>query len=200
MEPLVVSYLVFDYIICIVNEININPDISVLVPQLSIAGIIALTSIILGILYNTGWILIGVVIVVYIVAMPFYLKRTKYIIDDTKIIKNRNFGGEVHEEVRFDKIQNTEIKKPFFYKLLGEYGIISISTAGSDMSALKLKSIDNAKEIHRVISNRAENSYEDTSDVVEGEEQDPNNLYVEYKKLRKTTDDFKKQVIGGKYD
>lgn len=182
------------------NKINLNPDIGVLMPQLSIAGIIALTTIIAGILYNSGWILIGVTILVYMTAMPFYLKRTKYIINDSKIIKNRDFGGEVHEEVRFDKIQNTKIKRPFFYKLLGKYGTISISTAGSNMDALKLKSIDNAEEIHRVISNRAENSYGDTKNVVNEDEQDSNDLYAEYKKLRKTTDDLKKQMVGDKYE
>lgn len=198
---ILITYLILHNIIYNVNSIKLNPKIQGSIVGITIGVILSLFLAIVAIYAELYQLLLPCfAFLVFIAIYPIYLKKTEYIIEDDKIIKNRDIFGEVHEEVRFDKIQNTQIRRGFAQKLMGDYGTVSVSTAGSNMSALKLSSIKDSKKVHKMISDRTDSSYSDTNNnnTVENDNVTKNELFEEYKKLRQTTEKLQKQIKGDK--
>lgn len=131
-------------------------------------------------------------------AYPLYqyvrFRRTEYMVTDENVVSNVNLGGEKHKEVGFGKIQNTSVKIPFHYQLVGNYGNISISTAGSEFNALTLQAVEDPKKVHDRIVKRIDSVESSESDQTEGY----SSSYEEYRKLREASERVKNQVTGDK--
>lgn len=157
--------------------------------------VVGIVSVAIFLLFEwSGLLILTVLISLYFLYRYLSLRRTEYILTDDKVISNVDFGGETHEEVGFDKIQNTQVKIPFLYQLYGNYGTVSISTAGSNLSAITLSAIENPNSVHKQIVNRIN---EDRSESKEVEESGHSN---EYKKLREASRRLRTQIEGGKYE
>jgi uncharacterized membrane protein YdbT with pleckstrin-like domain len=182
------------------NTVKLSPNIEGAKILIIIAGLIIFLTIITAILLD----LIDFLPVIFLVSvgfipMYFIIKRTEYIIKDDRIIMNRDIFGEKHQEIPFNKIQNTTVKKSITEKMAGNYGSVSISTAGSDINALKLFLIENPDEIHKLIVKRTDKCYEKTPDNSKefaDKNETEDELEAEYEKLRKTSEDLKRQIIG----
>lgn len=177
---------------------TLNPQIEALYALLIPAVVVGILGTVLSIIFGyANRVLPLAGLVVFPLLVYIYYESTEYEITDDKVILNRNIGGEIHKEVQFDKIQNTKITQPFLYKLTGNYGNIYISTAGSDLTAIKLLSIEDPKKTNRKIVNeiRAGSNSDDESNL-----DDTSLLYTEYQKLREASDELKDNIIGGNYE
>lgn len=128
-----------------------------------------------------------IVITIYVISFTLYIKKTTYKITESKIIKNKNIFGEKHEEISLNKIQNTKIKKSYVQKKLGDYGTISVSTAGSTSKDMSLRGIENSQMIYRIITRNSK----------QGRHNKDASIYEEAKKLNSTSKKFKEVIKNG---
>lgn len=148
-------------------------------------------------IYTSSYIIFGLagcmVIVSYFVSYLLYIQRTTYKITKDKIILNKKVFGEKHEEIPLDKIQNTIQKKSYTQKLFGDYGNISVSTAGSDAQDMSLSGIQNPDMIYSIIlrNSKLNNNVQDNEKGVD------NSMLKEAKKLRETSNKFKNIIQTG---
>lgn len=176
------------------SQEKLKPNIDAVSGVLVISSVLGAVGAITSLLLFPPGVLLSLAVLGYPLYMYVRFNRTDYIITDDKVISNVDLGGEKHKEVGFNKIQNTSVKMPFFYQIVGDYGNISISTAGSNFNALTLRAVEDPKEVHERIVNRI--------DVVESPESDQTEEYdssnEEYKRLRQVSERLKVQIKGGK--
>lgn len=159
--------------------------------------IVGLSGIIISIVFQELIFMIPSTAILFSPILIYILyNSTVYNITDEKVTMNRNLGGETHKEVQFDKIQNTKITEPFIYKLVGRYGNLYISTAGSNLAAIKLSSIENPKETNREIVDR----FNDGVNIDDNSESSSDLSYIEYQKLREASEKLRDKIIGGDYE
>ena len=182
------------------SEKVIKPNVVALAGIATISLIISLVGIVASLLSDSFG---GVILFMAVLIFPFYkyatLKRTEYAVTDEKVTVNVDFGGEKHEEAGFNKIQNTSVRRPFFYQLVGEYGNINISTAGSNANALEFEAVENPKDIHQEIVKQIDDDKKGTSRS-NPQSSDMDNSYEEYRKLREASEKLKDQIKGDNHE
>lgn len=114
----------------------------------------------------------------------FVMKQTTYTITEDKIIKHSKVFGETHEEIPINKIQNTTAKSSFIQQKLGNYGSITITTAGGSTSSIRIWAIKDYDKINRLI-NKLTSEHEDTPT-----ENTQTTLFDEAQKLRKAVEQY----------
>ena len=176
------------------SQKKLEPNIVALSGVAVVLSAIGVIGAVVSLLFNF---IQGAVMSMAVLGYPLYqyirFKRTEYIISDKNVVSNVNLGGEEHKEVGFSKIQNTSVKIPFVYQLVGNYGNISVSTAGSNLNALTLRAVQDPKRVHDNIVKRIDSVESSESDDIE----DYSSSYTEYKKLREASRRVKEQVMGG---
>lgn len=177
------------------NQEKLKPNIVALSGFAVALSVIGVIGVIISLLLDAPR---GAVVSLVVLGLPLYqyvrFKRTEYIITDENVVSNVNLGGEKHKEVGFSKIQNTSVKIPFSYQIVGNYGNISISTAGSEFNALTLRAVKDPKKVHDKIVKKIDSVESSESDETE----DYSSSYEEYKELREASERLKNQVTGGR--
>lgn len=179
------------------STIKISPQIGGFIGQVVVTLIIGFIIAIIGFLSKQyvvgvfGLLSIGLFSVLY----PMYLRKTEYKIMDDKIIKKRNTLSETHEEVPFDRVQNTQLTRGYIQKRMGGFGNISLSTAGSGSSDLRLIGVKKSEKLHNIISEKCDNKT-----VISESDNKSNNkmkIYEESQKLSKTSEILKNIINNG---
>lgn len=169
------------------SEINTSPQIGGLIGQLIFVSVTGFIIFIIGFLSEQYLAAIfGLsIVVLFIVPYPIYLRKTEYKIMDDKIVRKRDTLSEEYEEVPFDKIQNTQLKRGYIQKRMGGFGNISLSTAGSSSSELKLMAVKNSEKLHNIISKRCDSK----SKTIKNNDKSNSKMkmYKESKKLSRTS-------------
>jgi len=177
------------------NQEKLKPNIVALSGVAVALSVIGVIGVIVSLLPDAPR---GAVVSLAGLAYPLYqyvrFRRTEYMITDENVVSNVNLGGEKHKEVGFSKIQNTSVKIPFYYQLIGNYGNVSISTAGSDFNALTLQAVKHPKKVHDMIVKRIDSVESSNS----GQTEEHSSSYEEYRKLREASEQLKEKVTGGK--
>lgn len=177
------------------EPIGLKPRFKGYIGTLFISGVLGIVALISGIglsFYSfdigLGLAGIGIVLLLYSSLTPIYLRKTSYEITDKAVIKDREtLLSENHEKIPLDKIENTTLKRGFIQKMLGSYGTISISTAGSgQQSSLRLYAIENAQDIHKRLLTQTTSSRTPET-LKENTNEKESDVYTEAKKLNKAT-------------
>lgn len=122
-----------------------------------------------------------------------YLERITYTITDTKIMYDRDMFGTEHKEFNIDKIQTSDLKQSFFQKLLGDFGTVRISTAGSEGSDITIRGVGEIHEVVKIINRKQNDKYE--NDKSSQTESTTINAIEEAKQLRETSNTFKNLLL-----
>lgn len=129
------------------------------------------------------------------VIMLYSLKQTTYTITNKRVIRHRSIFGEKQSEVRLDKIQNLGLKRGIVQRRLGEYGSISLSTAGSGSTDMSLQGIDDIHTLyHLLLDETRTKTVQEKPDAEAEDTTEQLNAMEEAKKLRKTMKKFEKVI------
>lgn len=176
------------------SERKVKPNVVALSGVTVVMSILGVVGVAIGLFFGSSR---ASVVSLALIGYPVYqyvsLKSTEYTITDDKVISDEDFGGEKHEEVGFDNIQNTSVKLPFFYQVVGNYGNISISTAGSNLDALTLKAVENPRAVHEEIVNEIDDVEHSDSD-----QEDSMGSNREYEKLAMASKRLKNAIESDK--
>lgn len=116
----------------------------------------------------------------------FVIKQTTYTITEDKIVKHSKIFGETHEEVPINKIQNTTAKSSYIQQKLGNYGTISVTTAGGSTSTVRLWAIKDYDKVNSLI-NQLSSKYEQPNN---SQTDSQTTLFDEAQKLRTAVEKY----------
>jgi uncharacterized membrane protein YdbT with pleckstrin-like domain len=157
------------------GDFEFHPELRGYVGALVVILVIGLSAVGYG-LYSGSFSIIALASIAtagVLYGQKLYLERTTYTLTDNKLVYDREIFGTQHQELSYDKIQTTDVRQSFLNKIMGEYGTIQVSTAGSGGTDLRMWGIKNAVEVHSELVRRRnsqmESNYATDSEVVEGE-------------------------------
>jgi len=127
------------------------------------------------------------------VTMLYSLKQTTYTVTNKRVIRHRSIFGEKQSEVRLDKIQNISLSRGIIQRQLGNYGNISLSTAGSGSTDMSLRSVGEINKIYTLLldETRTETVEEETGET---ESEGQLDAMEEAQKLRETMEEFEEVI------
>lgn len=179
------------------STIEISPQVGGFIGQVVVTLIIGFIIAVIGFLSKQyvigmfGILMIGLFSILY----PMYLRKTEYKITENKIIKKRDTLSETHEEVPFNRVQNTQLTRGYIQKRMGGFGNISLSTAGSGSSDLKLIGIKKSERLHNIISEKCDNKTKGSKSNEKTD--DKTKVYKESQKLSETSEILKNIINNG---